>query len=1615
MTKDLGELLDGLTPQQRRLLQARLAQRGTASAPAPGTGDRDALPLSPAQERLWLADQLSPGRSVPVTFAVRLTGPLDRSVLHAATGDVVARQSALRTVFRKTPDGPRQIVLDSFLPPMPVVAVEARAGEPAGPDSPALARLVAERARPVFDLTAAPPVGVTLFELGPDEHLLLVCAHHIVIDGWSTEVFLGDLVACYARRKGEDAELPGLRLRFADHAAAEREAATDERLASQFAYWRERLADAPALSTVPEDRPRPSLQSGRGAHTEFALAADVTDRLVAVARRAGVTLNNAVSAAFAALVQQATGQDDVLFGTPVARRSRTELEPLVGCFADTLVTRVELSGSPSGEELMRRVQRSAAAAAAHQDVPFATLVRELAPTRRPAYNPLFQIMLSVSEIGSTEPREAGGVTFTPERVETGTTDFDMFLTLRRTATGLTGHLGYSTDLYLDETARHIVDDLAAVLTGLAETPHLPIAELVPVRRRTVQVAASFTAESMGETMRFWSGFSRVPFHTRFAPYGQLLQQLLGGDAGDGQVVLLRWEDWSRHRPGRSSADHLAGVVDELLAGVASFRSRTNTPLLVMVCPSREGTDFGAADERLARGLAKVPGVEVTWPEEFAAGLGVTEITDPAADAFGHVPYTEEFFAALGTLAVRQMHAAWRAAPPGPERADHTAAHLATAAQILESARRPAEPAAEVDPQEYVEPRTETEKRLVALWADQLGVDTVGTHSNFFALGGHSLLATRVLAQVHREFGVTVPFHEFYADPVITAQARAIDLARSSENEAAPEPGGHPAVVPVPRDRPVEPTPTQRRMWALAQLGTTSAAVTFAATLTGPLDEAALRGAVDDVVQRHEGLRTTFGSEQGRPVLVVHDRLDCWWPTERTDDVSGRPDEAAAAIREHAAQPYDLGTGPLLRVRLLKDGPDRHHLLIGMHHIACDDGSWHLFLTDLSAAYRARLGLGEPLSRLPVQMTDYAVWERNRLAGEAAQADSAYWADRLRDAPPRLELARARDGGSASAVGATGAVTRPLRGDLGARAEELARVCGVSTFVVLLTAYALVLGEESRRGDVVLGMPSGGRDRPELQGLVGRFANLLPLRLDLSGAPTSRALLRRVHEAVLSSQRHRGLPFARIVEAVRPPRDPSYHPVFQHAFNVVEEPSVGLDLPEVSVRTHDVPVAATAFEFFLHLRRRDGALEADVEYDTTRLGGDVVDDLLSRFESVVAQMSDAPDGAVPGPPLPEPARAGSRTTVPRLTIATTCEAEPIRGETERLLARLDGKPGLAITSRVFGTLLDPAGAFAAGSEGLNVVVLRWADLIGAPVPGRLGALVRRLDDAVTDFVAAVRAYRSGSSRPLVVLPRASEGLLQPRLEARLDARLQVELAALPGTEVLTGPFRASVGETAVRRLHQAFRVPPVKWVVTTATGWSRADLVRLAALQHGYGRRLVVCVPPGTEAPGRLGDDQGVRMIDGDVDMSLATLTAMDGTGSAEYAVLLPEGDDPWADVASRWELDPPMTTSDRSPAVPLTLSEQTGEGPRDDRELALAHIWADLLRLDVARIGVHDDFFVLGGDSMLAIQAAHRATRAGVPITAGQFIARPTIAEQADRHRRPAADVTEEQSPEGRT
>lgn len=1532
MNDNLASQIARLTPEQRQLLEIRRRRRPVTEAP-----------LSPAQERLWFLDRLDPGSpALAVMFATRLTGPLDRTALRQALDDVVARQSALRTAFHDAEEGPRQRVLDRVLVELPVVT----------PDAGGLTGAAAAHAVRRFDLTAGAAPLCTLVETGPAEHVLLTSVHHIVFDGWSVGVFQAELAGCYARRVGEAAALPALPVRFIDHAVAERAATTDP---EHLRYWRARLAGAPELSTVPPDLPRPPAPTRAGAHLPFELPADVTDRLTQVARREGASLNSAVLAVFGALLHGFTGAEDVLFGVPVARRTRVDVERLVGCFADIVVVRLDLSGQPTGRALIRQVHRDAGEAYAHQAVPFTTVVEHTGVVRSPRHNPLFQVMLSVNDVVAADALTAGGLELTAAEVESSTTDFDLFLTIRRTGSGLSGVVGYNTDLYLTETAELVADRFRALLTALADDPDRPLDRLVEPRRRRVDLAASFSAEPLGDTVRFWSDFLRLPVSVDFAAYGQVVPRLLAGDpAADATVVLLRWAD--NHRP------------EDLLAAVRAFRARSDSPLVIVVCP---GPDDDGLDERFARGVAGIDGVEVCWAENWLARLPVERIDDPAAEELGNVPYTDEFFAVLGTLVVERL----RLPEPGPERAAYRAEHLDTAAVIAERARVvPTRPAAT----ELVAPRTPTEERLVALWRDLLGTADVGVTTSFFGLGGHSLLATRLLSRLRTELGVGVALHRFLLAPTVAELAGLVDAA---------EPDRAPArvITPVPRDRVIEATSTQHRLWALSQLdGRAGYGITFAATLHGELDEAALTGALDDVVDRHEVLRTTFAEHDGRPRLAIAERADCWLPPvdpRALDDL----------VREHATAPYDLGAGPLLRARLVRSGPAEHHLLIGMHHIICDNRSWHVFLADLSAAYRARLGAGAPLEPLPVQYADYAAWQRDRLAGAEVAADVAYWRDLLRDAPTELDLG----GGHAGSPGGTR--SRELPGDLGERVRRAARAAEVTPFVVLLAAYALMLHRESGRDDLVVGVPAAGRDLPDLANLIGYFADLLPFRLDLSGRPSVRRLLRRVHGATLAAQRHRTAPLATIVDAVNPPRDPARHPLFQHVLNVVEEPTVGLDLSGIEVSTLDVPSAGSEFDLFVHMSWKDGRLTATAEHRAGLFDADRVDALLDRYVAELATLTGDLDSVPFGLVDQRPDPLG-------VTITGTGALEPVRR------AANDAAAGLAVPVAVrttapgtlFRTLLDPAGPLGAGR--LGVVVLRWPDLL-PDGPVSRATRVRVTEQAVEDLRTAVRAHRVWSRTPLLlVVAGAGDGLAE-----RLVAWLRDGLAGVPGVDVRTADGGdQAVGALVVRRLCQLVG-PPVRTVVTERDGWGRAELGRFIREQHRHGRQVVVC-GPGADAGFPPGEPAAVRLVDGDVATALAEaadpagcLVLTFGEPVTPGAVRLPaEPGERGRLLARLWALDAPFVPPDGDrttiSGLPMELAgapTRAAERAGTDTERTLAAIWAELLSLDAAAIDVHQDFYALGGDSMLAIQAVFRANVSGIALTPAQFADRPTIAGQA--------------------
>ncbi|HEX8319750.1 amino acid adenylation domain-containing protein [Longimicrobium sp.] len=436
-------------------------------------------PTSFAQERLWFIDRLEPGSTTynrPVAW--RLAGALDEAALERALAEVVRRHEALRTTFAEVDGSPVQVI-----PPFGGFAlpVEDLSGLGEADRETAARRRAGEEARRAFDLAAGPLFRAVLLRLDAEDHLLLVSMHHIVSDGWSMGVLLRELSALYeAYRDGRESPLPKLPVQYADYAVWQREQLAGEALDRQLSYWRERLAGAPELLELPTDHPRPPVQTYRGASVPVELSPELLERLQALGRSEGATLYMVALAAFQVLLGRYAGSEDVVVGSPIAGRTRGEVEALIGFFVNTLVLRTDLSGDPSFREVLRRVREVTLGAYAHQDLPFEKLVVELQPERSLSHSPIFQVMFALQNaVGGGGGGGGGlaGLKMSGAGTAMEAANFDLSLELAATPRGLRGGLSYSTDLFERGTIERMIGHLARVLEQVAADADVRLSRL----------------------------------------------------------------------------------------------------------------------------------------------------------------------------------------------------------------------------------------------------------------------------------------------------------------------------------------------------------------------------------------------------------------------------------------------------------------------------------------------------------------------------------------------------------------------------------------------------------------------------------------------------------------------------------------------------------------------------------------------------------------------------------------------------------------------------------------------------------------------------------------------------------------------------------------------------------------------------------------------------------------------------------------------------------------------------------------------------------------------------------------------------------------------------------
>ena len=631
---------------------------------------------------------------------------------------------------------------------------------------------------------------------------------------------------------------------------------------------------------------------------------------------------------------------------------------------------------------------------------------------------------------------------------------------------------------------------------------------------------------------------------------------------------------------------------------------------------------------------------------------------------------------------------------------------------------------------YVAPRTATEEVLAAVWAEVLRVERVGIEDNFFELGGHSLLATRVVSRIREVFRAELPLRALFEAPTVAALAERVEAARGTAS----------AVPPVrPREDAAAPAPlsfAQERLWLLDQMAPGSAAynVPTALRLSGALDAAVLDRALAEIVRRHQVLRTVFRVEGGRPVQTVLPATDAVLSIEDLSSLSAdvREEQARERARDEARRPFDLTAGPLFRAALLRLADDEHLLLITLHHVASDGWSRGVLFGELSALYAAfAAGRPSPLAEPAVQYADFAAWQRAHLEGDALAADAAWWAARMAGAPALLELPADRPP-PAVPTGRAGAHPVAVPAALASAVEALARAEGATPYMALLAAYHLLLSRWSGARDVVVGAPVAGRTRAEVEGLIGFFVNVLPVRAQVDPAQGFRALLAGVRDAVLETDAHQQLPFERLVEALDVPRSLSHAPVFQVAFTWQDAPADRLALPGITATSEPVEHAGAKYDLTLSLGRGAAGLGGALVYAADRFHAESAARMADAFLALLAAAAADPDAPVGALPLVD---AAERERLLRAWNATGApEAAPLA-----IHRRVEGRAAMAPDSPA---LLDDAGTLSYGE--LNARANRLARRLAALGAGPETRVALVAGRGAAQVTAALAVLKTGAA-------------------------------------------------------------------------------------------------------------------------------------------------------------------------------------------------------------------------------------------------------------------------------
>jgi amino acid adenylation domain-containing protein len=509
-----------------------------------------------------------------------------------------------------------------------------------------------------------------------------------------------------------------------------------------------------------------------------------------------------------------------------------------------------------------------------------------------------------------------------------------------------------------------------------------------------------------------------------------------------------------------------------------------------------------------------------------------------------------------------------------------------------------------------------EEILSGIFADVLGLPAVGTQANFFELGGHSLLATQLVSRIRSVFGVDLPLLALFESPTVRGLAANLRQGTVRALNSGQE------IIHVKRDGDLPLSYAQQRIWFLDQLrpGNTAYNLTFGLRLNGELNKEALHKSLREIIARHEVLRTGFPAHDGQPVQQIFPDIE--WAVENVDLTRLQEADVEEKIRQlkelELQQGFDLSCPPLIRVKCLELNGVTYVLLVTIHHIVSDGWSLGILIHEFTRLYGAYCkGEVSPLSELPIQYADFAVWQRKWLSAEVLEEQLAYWRAQLKGMTI-LELPGAK---SRSSDYRRGILQFELARPLADKLKETSRNEDVTLFMTLLAIFNVLLFRYTRKADLALGMDIANRTRIETEGLIGFFVNQLVLRTDLSGNPSFRELLRRVRKTTLDAYRHQDLPFERVVQELHPQRDLSHAPLFRTKMIFLNLPHESLALDGLKVSVEPIESDSTKLDLTLSLREASSGIAGRLEYNASLFEPATMENLATHFEGIARQIAE----------------------------------------------------------------------------------------------------------------------------------------------------------------------------------------------------------------------------------------------------------------------------------------------------------------------------------------------------------------------------------------------------------